>query len=158
MDIAAYISDNHAHFFYVLAGLSFLFELTVMGLSGPLLFFAIASFMTAILISMGLISGWEVEFFSAGVLTALTALLLWKPLKRFQNSGDGSDSSSDMIGRQVPVSKTVSQAKGSIRYSGIDWNSRLDEGAGVESIYEGKLCIITSVDGNIMLVKPLTEP
>jgi membrane protein implicated in regulation of membrane protease activity len=158
MDIAAYISDNHAHFFYVLAGLSFLVELTLMGLSGPLLFFAIASFMTAILISMGLISGWEIEIFTAGVLTALTALLLWKPLKRFQNSSDGSDNSSDMIGRQVPVSKTVSQVKGSIRYSGIDWNSRLDEGAGVESIDEGKLCIITSVDGNIMLVKPLTGP
>lgn len=157
MDIAAYISANHAHLFYVLAGLSFLIELTVMGLSGPLLFFAIASFMTAILISMGLISGWEIEILAVGVLTGLTALLLWKPLKRFQNTGDGSDNSSDMIGRQVPVSKAVSQVEGSIRYSGIDWNSRLDEGAGVESIDEGKLCIITSVDGNIMLVKPLAS-
>lgn len=157
MDIAAYISANHAHLFYVLAGVSFLVELTVMGLSGPLLFFAIASFTTAILISIGLISGWEVEIFTLGVVTAATALLLWKPLKRFQNSGDGSDNSSDMIGRQVPVSKTVSQAEGSIRYSGINWNSRLDEGAGVESIDEGQLCIITAVDGNIMLVKPLAS-
>lgn len=157
MDIAAYISANHAHFFYILAGVSFLIELTVMGLSGPLLFFAIASFTTAILISLGLISGWDVEIFTLGVLTAATALLLWKPLKRFQNSGDGSDNSSDMIGRQVPVSKTISQAEGSIRYSGINWNSRLDEGAGVESIDKGKLCIITSVDGNIMLVKPLAS-
>lgn len=157
MDIAAYISDNHAHLFYVIAGLSFLVELTVMGLSGPLLFFAIASFMTAMLISMGLISGWEAEIFTLGVLTAAIALLLWGPLKRFQNSGDGSDNSSDMIGRQVPVSKAVSQAEGSIRYSGIDWSSRLDEGAGVDSIEEGKLCIITSVNGNIMLVKPLAS-
>ena len=157
MDIAAYISANHAHLFYVIAGLSFLIELTVMGLSGPLLFFAIASFITAILISMGLISGWDIEIFTLGVLTGIIAFLLWKPLKRFQNSGDGSDNSSDMIGRQVPVSKTVSQAAGSIRYSGINWNSRLDEGAGVESIDEGKLCTITSVDGNIMLVKPLAS-
>jgi membrane protein implicated in regulation of membrane protease activity len=155
MDITAYISANHAHLFYVIAGLSFLVELTVMGLSGPLLFFAIASFVTAILISMGLISGWEAEIFTLGVLTAIIALLLWKPLKRFQNCSDGSDNSSDMIGRQVPVSKTVNLAEGSIRYSGIDWSSRLDEGAGVESINEGMQCIITSVDGNIMLVKPL---
>lgn len=158
MDIAAYISANHAHLFYVLAGLSFLVELTVLGLSGPLLFFAIASFVTAILISVGLISGWEVEIFTVGVLTALTAYLLWKPLKRFQNSGDGSDNSSDMIGRQVPVSKTVSVSEGAIRYSGIDWNSRLADGAGVESIEEGQLCVITSVNGNIMLVKPLANP
>ena len=157
MDIAAYISANHAHLFYVLAGLSFVVELTLLGMSGPLLFFAIASFITAILISIGLISGWEIEIFTLGVLTALITFLAWKPLKRFQNSGDGSDNSSDMIGREVPVSKAVSQAKGSIRYSGIDWNSRLDEGAGVESIDEGKLCIITAVDGNIMLVKPLAS-
>ena len=157
MDIAAYITANHAHFFYVLAGLSFLIELAILGLSGPLLFFAIASFLTAILISMGLISGWELEIFALGVLTALTLLLLWKPLKQFQNSGDGSDNSSDMIGRQVPVSKAVSQAEGSIRYSGINWNSRLDEAAGVESIDEGELCVITSVDGNTMLVKPLVS-
>jgi membrane protein implicated in regulation of membrane protease activity len=157
MDIAAYISANHDHFFYALAGLSFLVELTLMGLSGPLLFFAIASFMTAILISMGLISGWEIEVFALGILTAFTAVLLWKPLKRFQNSSDGSDNSSDMIGKQVPVSKTVSQTEGAIRYSGIDWSSRLDKDAEAESIGEGKLCIITSVDGNIMLVTPLTS-
>jgi membrane protein implicated in regulation of membrane protease activity len=157
MDIAAYISDNHAHLFYALAGVSFIVELTLMGLSGPLLFFAIASFITAVLISMGLISGWEVEFFAVGVLTALTALVLWKPLKRFQNTGDGSDNSSDMIGRQVPVSKTISQTEGSIRYSGINWNSRLDEDSGVEAIDKGQMCMITSVDGNIMLVKPLAS-
>lgn len=155
MDIAEYISANHAHLFFVIAGLSFLIELTVMGLSGPLLFFAIASFITAMLISMGVISGWDIEIFTLGVLTAFTALLLWKPLKRFQNASDGSDSSSDMIGRQVPVSKAISQTEGSIRYSGIDWSSRLDQGAGVESIDEGEQCTITSVDGNIMLVKPL---
>lgn len=155
MDIAAYISANHAHFFYALAGLSFLVELALLGLSGPLLFFAIATFITATLISMGLISGWEIEIFTLGILTAFTALLLWKPLKRFQNSGNGSDNSSDMIGRQVPVSKTISRTDGSIRYSGINWNSRLDKGAEVEFIAEGNHCIISSVDGNIMLVKPL---
>ncbi len=157
MDIAAYISANHAHFFYVLAGLSFLIELTLLGLSGPLLFFAIASFITGVLISIGLISGWEIEIFALGLLTAVTMFLLWKPLKRFQNTGDGSDNSSDMIGRQVPVSKTVSVSDGSIRYSGIDWSSRLDGGAGVEAIDEGELCMITAVDGNIMLVEPLAN-
>ena len=157
MDIAAYIAAHHDHFFYVVAGVSFLVELTVLGLSGPLLFFATASFITAILISVGLISGWDIEIFVVGVLTLVIAFVLWKPLKRFQNSGDGSDNSSDMIGRQVPVSKTVSNSDGSIRYSGINWTSRLDDGSGVESIAEGELCIITSIDGNVMLVKPLAN-
>ncbi|MFK8020462.1 MAG: NfeD family protein [Pseudomonadales bacterium] len=154
MDIAAYVSAHHAHLFYALAGVSFIVELTLIGMGGPLLFFAIASFVTGVLISVGLISGWEIELFTLGVLTAAVAAVLWKPLQRFQNSGDGSDNSSDMIGREVPVSETVTAGDGSIRYSGINWNSRLAEGAGVESIAQGELCVIDSVDGNIMLVRP----
>jgi len=157
MDIAGYISAHHDHFFYALAGLSLLLELTLIGFGGPLLFFALASFITAILISAGLLSGWEIELFVLGVLTAVVAGVLWKPLRKFQNSGDGSDSSSDMIGRQVPVSKAVSTTEGSIRYSGIDWSSRLEVDSAVDSIAEGQHCIITAVDGNIMLVRPLSE-
>jgi len=155
MDIAAYVSEHHAHLFYALAGVSFIIELTLIGMGGPLLFFAIASFVTGVLISIGLISGWEFELFTLGILTAVIAAVLWKPLQRFQNSGDGSDKSSDMIGREVPVSTTVTSTDGSIRYSGINWSSRLAQGTGVESIAEGELCIIDAVDGNIMLVRPL---
>lgn len=155
--IVQYISEHHDHFFYVIAGLSFVAELTIVGFAGPLLFFAMASFITGILIKLGIISGWDVEVFVLGVLTAIIATVLWKPLKRFQNSGGGADTSSDMIGRQVPASGEITLSQGSIRYSGIDWNSRLAEDAGVASIAEGELCIIASVDGNVMLVKPLSD-
>lgn len=155
MDIIQYFSEHHAHVFYLIAGLSFVLELTLIGLSGPLLFFAIASFITGILITTGIISGWEVELFALGILTAITALLLWKPLKKFQDSGGGSDTSSDMIGRQVPVSSKITLREGSIRYSGVNWSSRLADDSEVESIPKGEVCIISSVDGNVMLVKPL---
>jgi membrane protein implicated in regulation of membrane protease activity len=157
MDILQYFADHHDQFFYLLAGLSFIVELTVLGLGGPLLFFAIASFITGILISIGLISGWEAEVFTLGILTAAITVLLWKPLKNFQNSGGGADTSSDMIGRAVPSSSEISDTGGSIRYSGIDWNSRLSEDAGVESIAEGEQCVIAAVVGNVMLVKPLDQ-
>jgi membrane protein implicated in regulation of membrane protease activity len=155
MDILQYFSDHHDQFFYCLAGLSFVVELTVLGLGGPLLFFAIASFITGILISIGLISGWEAEVFTLGILTAVIAALLWKPLKNFQNSGGGADTSSDMIGRTVPAGSEITATQGSIRYSGVDWNSRLSKDAVVESIAEGEQCVIASVEGNVMLVKPL---
>jgi membrane protein implicated in regulation of membrane protease activity len=157
MDILQYFSDHHDQFFYCLAGLSFVVELTVLGLGGPLLFFAIASFITGILISIGLISGWEAEVFTLGILTAVTTALLWKPLKNFQNSGGGADTSSDMIGRTVPAGSEITATGGSIRYSGVDWNSRLSKDAVVESIAEGEQCVIASVDGNVMLVKPLIQ-
>jgi len=152
-----YISAHHDQFFYVIAGLSFILELTVIGLGGPLLFFAIASFITGLLISSSLISGWEIEGFVLGILTAITAVLLWKPLKKLQDSGGGFDTSSDMVGRQVPSSSDITYVGGTIRYSGINWNSRLAEDCGSDCIPEGELCIITSVDGNVMLVKPFKK-
>ena len=152
-----YISTHHDQVFYVIAGLSFVLELTVIGLGGPLLFFAIASFITGILISGNLISGWEIEVFVLGVLTAITAVLLWKPLKKLQDSGGGFDTSSDMIGRQVPTSSDITRYGGTIRYSGINWNSRLAEDCESDCILEGESCIITSVDGNVMLVKPFKK-
>lgn len=154
MDIMQYMSQHHDHVFYVIAGISFVIELTLIGLGGPLLFFAIASFITGVLVSINLISGWETELFVLGVLTAITALLLWKPLKNFQNASSGVDTSSDMIGREVPASSEITLHDGSIRYSGINWSSRLDEGANVDTISQGDICIITAVKGNIMLVKP----
>jgi inner membrane protein len=155
MDIVQYFLQHHDQFFYLLAGISFILELALLGLGGPLLFFAIASFITGILISVGLVSGWELEIFVLGLLTAVIALLLWKPLKQFQNSGGGADTSSEMIGRQVSASSEITVAGGRIRYSGIDWNSRLALDADVASIHEGAPCIIAAVDGNVMLVKPL---
>lgn len=157
MDILQYIADHHDHFFYLLAGICFVVELAVLGLGGPLLFFAMASFLTGLLISIGLISGWEIEIFVLGVSTAVIALALWKPFKRFQNSGGGPDTSSDMIGRQVLTSSEITAVDGSIRYSGIDWTSRLSEDASVECIAEGEQCVIDAVDGNVMLVKPLAR-
>lgn len=152
-----YISEHHDHFFYVIAGISFIVELTIIGLGGPLLFFAIASCITGLFITIGIISGWEIEIFTLGILTAAIALFLWKPLKNFQNSGGGVDTSSDMIGRQVPASSEITRHSGTIRYSGIDWNSRLVDDMGVESIAEGQQCVISSVDGNVMLVRPMAS-
>jgi inner membrane protein len=155
MDIIQHLIDNHDILYYLIAATSFLLELTVMGLGGPLLFFAIASLITGLLVSFGAISGWEWEALALGVITAITALLLWKPLKRFQNSGGGSDTSSDMIGKRVAVSQTITAYEGSIRYSGLNWQSRLASGNTIESIKSGEMCEIVGVDGNIMLVKPL---
>ena len=157
MDLLQYISDHHAQLYYLIAGISFVLELAVMGLGGPLLFFAIGCFVTAIFTSFGLISGWESEMFCIGVLTGLTALLLWRTLEKFQNSGGGPDDSSDMIGQKVPCVGTITKITGTIRYSGINWNARLDLESEIEDIPEGSQCVISGVDGNVMIVKPYRE-
>ena len=150
-----YFIENPDHLWFLIAGLSFVIELSIMGMGGPLLFFAAATFITGLLVSLGVISGWEAEVFAVGVLTAIIAAFLWKPFKRFQNSGGKADTSSDMIGLNVPASAEITANGGSIRYSGINWNARLDQDSGCESIAADIRCTITGVDGNVMLVKPL---
>ena len=147
--------ENHQLIWYAIAGLSLVLELGMMGLSGPLLFFAIASALTGVLISLGFIEGWQSEILVVGILSAVMAFVLWQPLKRLQNSRSNTDDASDMIGVQVPVADDVTNAGGSIRYSGLNWPARLAEGVDVELIEGKSICTIVAVTGTTMLVKPL---
>lgn len=155
MDIIQYLLDNHDQTFYLIGGVSLIVELTLMGLGGPLLFFGLAAFITGALSAMGVVSGWEAEIFTLGISTLVLARLLWKPLKHFQNSGGGPDASSDMIGLQVAAASAIDQSSGKIRYSGIDWNARLSKEAGAKPIAAKEMCVIVSVQGTTMLVKPV---
>ena len=155
MYVINYFYENHAQLFYLIAGVSFIIELTVLGMTGPLLFFAIASVFTGILIHLNIVSSWESEVLSVGVLTAIIATLLWKPMKQFQNSGSGTDTSSDMIGKRVPSSSEITHTNGHIRFSGIDWNARLTDDCEEPLVKSDTPCIIVGVEGNVMVVKPL---
>ncbi len=147
--------ESHQLIWWAIAGLSLVVELGVMGLSGPLLFFAIASVINGFLVSFGLVNGWQNEVLVVGVLTAIITLLLWKPLKKIQNSRSKTDTSSDMIGLQVPASEDVTKTSGSIRYSGVNWHARLAEDAADEVIKNNSICVIVAVTGTTMLVKPI---
>jgi hypothetical protein len=150
-----YLLDNHDHLWFLISGLAFILELSVMGLSGPLLFFALAALATGLLVSMGMISGWEAEFLAVGILSALIALVLWKPLKRFQNDKPTTDNSSDMIGLKLAVSTEITSLTGTVRYSGINWNARLADSGDQISLPVNSQCEIVAILGNTMLVKPV---
>ncbi|MBL0709768.1 MAG: NfeD family protein [Colwellia sp.] len=148
-----YFFEHHDHLWFLVAGLSFIIELSIMGLSGPLLFFAIASLFTGILVSIGFIDGWQSEVLTVGLLSVFVAITLWKPLKRLQDSKSDTDNSSDMIGLKVLASSDITEISGSIRYSGIDWQARLAEDANTELIKVENQCSIVAITGNTMLVK-----
>ncbi|TPH13462.1 NfeD family protein [Litorilituus lipolyticus] len=150
-----YFLENHHHLWFLIAGISFIIELSIMGLSGPLLFFAIASVITGILVTAGVLTSWQMEILSVGIVSALTALVLWKPLKNLQNSRSKTDTSSDMIGLKVPITTDITATSGNIRYSGINWNARLADDASVDVIPSAQQCQIVAVSGNTMLVKPV---
>ncbi|MDQ6961566.1 MAG: NfeD family protein [Mariprofundaceae bacterium] len=157
MDFAQYFSENHSAVLFVIAAISLAVELTIIGLSGPLLFFALACFTTAFLSHFGVVNSWESETLSVGLLMVFFAAILWKPLQAFQNSGGGPDTSSDMIGQQVACTQEITQTSGNIRYSGIQWNARLAPSGQNSGIAVGEVCVIAGVDGNVMLVQAIQD-
>ena len=152
-NLIEYFTQHQDHLLYTIAGICLVMELSVLGMSGPLLFLALSSLLTGLMVTLGIISGWEMEVLSVGVLAALSAVLLWKPLKKFQNAGGGRDTSSDMIGKILPVTKSITRDQGLVSYSGIDWQARLDS-AYSETVSVGSRACVVAVEGSLLLVKP----
>ncbi len=151
-NLVEYFVQHQDFLLFAIAGVCLVLELSVLGMSGPLLFLALGCLLTGSLVSLGVIAGWEIEVLSVGILAALSAALLWKPLKKFQNSGVGRDTSSDMIGKILPVTQEITRDQGAVSYSGIDWQARLDP-AYTESVSQGGRACVVAVDGSLLLVR-----
>jgi len=155
--ILEYMLNNHDKLLFVIAAISLLVELTMIGLSGPLLFFSIGCALTGILVSFQVVNGWEYEVLMVGIFSLFSAVVLWKPLKSFQGNTVIKDQSSDLIGQTVIVSETVTEIAGSVRYSGINWAARLDESSTEIEIQAKTKVLITGVDGNIILINTISS-
>ena len=150
-----YMLNNHDKLLFIIAAISLLIELTMIGLSGPLLFFSIGCIVTGGLVYLQIISSIEMEILFVGLFSLLSAILLWYPLKRFQGTVKVTDQSSDLIGQHVIVSETITNLTGSVRHSGINWPARLDDSATMSEIKSSSKVLITGVNGNIILVNIL---
>jgi hypothetical protein len=149
-----YFVQHHDQLLYAIAAISLLLELGVLGMSGPLLFFAFGCLITGLLVSVGLVGNWEIEILLVGVVSVVSALLLWKPLKNYQNAKETPNRSSDMIGRQLPVTATITSEAGRVAYSGIEWQARLAITTDTP-IAEGSRAEVVSIDGSLLVVKGL---
>lgn len=147
-----YFSQHQDYFFYALAGICLLVELGLLGISGPLLFVALGSLLTGIFISLGLIHAFSVAVVIFAGLSVASAALLWTPLKKLQNKEVGPETSSDMVGKVLPVTARITQADGRVSYSGVEWLARLDASSS-EAIEVESRAEVTSVDGTILVVK-----
>ena len=145
--------ENHANLLYLIGAVALIVELTIMGLSGALLFFALGCISTGILISLGVVTTWQYEILSVGLITAVWAAILWLPLKKLQGNGKTLDTSSDMIGLTVIVSEVVTNNSGSIRYSGINWQAKRYQQSEPTNIEIGTSVTIRGVEGTVMLVE-----
>jgi membrane protein implicated in regulation of membrane protease activity len=114
-----YFTQHQDYFFYALAGVCLIVELSLLGMSGPLLFVALGSVITGVLISLGLIHSFSIALVVLAGVSLASAALLWGPLKKLQNKTIGPETSSDMVGKVLPVTARITQADGRVSYSGV---------------------------------------
>ena len=116
--------NNLAESLLILGILLLVIEVAVLGFSTFVLFFVgCAALVTAGLLYVGIIPDtWLSAMFSTGVVTALSAALLWKPLKNMQTQVDTTKVKSDLVGhRFVLVEDVAPGLTPEYHYSGINW-------------------------------------
>lgn len=153
MDFFDYLAQHHDQLLYAIAAVCLLLEMGVLGMSGPLLFLALSCLITGLLVTFGVISGWEMEIAVVGILAILSAAILWKPFKRFQNAQETPNTSSDMIGRKLAVTALVTHGEGRVSHSGIEWQARLVAHEH-QAIPVSARAEVVAVDGTLLVVKP----
>jgi membrane protein implicated in regulation of membrane protease activity len=116
--------NNLAESLLILGILLLAIEIAVLGFSTFVLFFVgCAAVVTAGLLYVGIIPDTLLAaLLSTGILTALSAVLLWKPLKNMQAKVDTTKAKSDLVGHSfVLVEDVAPELTPVYRYSGIDW-------------------------------------
>ncbi len=159
--------NAHQYSFWITVGFVLLIvEVVALGFSsGVLLFSAIGALITGGLMSLGwLPETWLAGVACFGVSSALSAILLWKPLLRLQNyEVEEKDNSSDLIGYRFTLEQPVTRlSHGATRYSGIEWRVELEQepaqAAGqeprVDKLEAGTQVRVVSVDAGIFRVLP----
>ena len=119
-----WVLNNLAESLLILGIVLLAIEIVVLGFSSFVLFFVgCAAVATAGLLYVGIIPDTMLAaMFSTGILTALSAFLLWKPLKSMQTNVDTSKVKSDLVGhRFILVEDVTPKLTPKYHYSGINW-------------------------------------
>lgn len=117
--------SNNLSEILIMAGLALLaIEVMVLGFSTFVLFFVgLAAVVAGGLMTFGILPESMLSALSSvGVLTALLAILLWRPLKSMQGNVERKKVTSDLVGHSFILEEAVSMTKNpAYSYSGIQW-------------------------------------
>ncbi|AGH47444.1 NfeD family protein [Paraglaciecola psychrophila] len=143
--------NNLAESLLILGILLLVIEVAVLGFSTFALFFVgCAAVVTAGLLYVGIIPDtWLSAMLSTGVLTGLSAVLLWKPLKNMQTQVDKTKAQGDLVGhRFILVEDVAPELTPEYHYSGIDWKLKANE-----HLVAGTQVEVTQADVGVFHIK-----
>jgi len=156
--ITEYINTHQAEFWIILGFVMLSIEISTGMVTGILLFGSIGSIITGLIMLAGALpETWEAGIASSAICAAIVTLVLWKPLKKMQDTEvPAKDNSSDLVGYEFVLEQDINlHTPGKIRYSGIEWKVEIDKHAGVEQIKAGQQVSVSSVEVGKFRVRPL---
>ena len=136
--------QNMAEFLLVIGLLLLVLEVLVLGFSTFFLFFlGVGCIGTGLLFFSTLIAVDSTNaLIGVAIISSISALLLWQPLKRMQNNVDTKPVTNDFIGHRFRLAQDLEQ-NGTVdhQYSGINWkvssDAPLKQGTDVEGVEVG---------------------
>ena len=146
-------SNNLAQSLLVLGLALLAIEIAVLGFSTFVLFFVgLAAAITGMLLYLGFIPETLLSaLLTVALLTAVAAVVLWKPLKKLQSKVDNSKAKGDLVGHCFVLSDEVSATHAPLyRYSGIDWKLLSSE-----TLAPGTKVEVTQADVGVFYIKAL---
>jgi hypothetical protein len=146
-----WINDNLSESLIIVGLALLVIEVVVLGFSTFVLFFVgLAAVVAGWLMAIGVVPYSTLSALSSlGVLTALLALLLWRPLKSMQGKVESKKVTSDLVGHSFILNEAVSMTKNpTYRYSGIEWSLSSEQ-----ELSAGTLVEVTGVAVGAFIVR-----
>lgn len=141
------------YFFLVLGLAAILIEIVLLQLTTFwLLFIGLGALVSALVMYLFPSMGWAGGAATFVVVTSLTTLVLYKPLRKWQKAPSPIQGN-DALGQRVSVIEEISPDQpGKVEWSGADWDAELASGA-TESIEAGSEAEIVEMTGITLIVK-----
>ena len=151
----AWISSNVTSVLLVAGLLMLAIEVAILGFATFVLFFVgLSALITAGIFYAGVLEATYINaFFSCAVLSAIMALLLYKPLKQMQQQVDQKSVAGDFDGLRFRITKAIApDAPGSHKYSGVTWAVNCEA-----PIAAGSEVEVTRAEVGVFHVKEVTQ-
>jgi len=152
-----YIQAHQSGFWIALGFLLLATEVLVFGFTTIVFLFAgIGAVVTGLLMMAGVLDQtWISGVACFGISTGIISVLLFKPLRKMQDSpAPVQKQSSDLVGYSFVLMQDISSTQtGTHRYSGIDWKVEIDSSAGADEIKAGQRVEVVSLDAGVFRVK-----
>ena len=154
-----YFNENQASFWFALGALALIVELLVLGMSTIILFMlGIGAIATGTLMYMGILGeGWLLGTAVTGIIAFAAGVLLWKPLKRYQEAEvPRSGESSDFLGMEFTLSSLLDVENTSThQFSGVSWRVELAREDQDKSLAAGDRVRVVALHPGILVVAPI---